>query len=132
MTITDRIAELQEYARLDGERINESSIADCLAFPFIAGMSGPFLLMEEGGNMRTIWRNDTMTFGIDFYGEGRARLVVFFLNRNRKKKSETLHFDLTGLPSELTPESFLTFVRENEYEESEEVAQAELDRHAVL
>ena len=82
--------------------------------------------------MRTIWRNDKYTFGIDFYGEGRARLVVFFLNRNRKKKSETLYFDLTDLPSGLTPESFLTFVRENEYEESEEVAQAELDRHAVL
>jgi hypothetical protein len=121
MTVTQRVAELQEYARLDGERCNEGSISDCLAFPSeITGMSGPFLLMEEGGNMRAIWRSDSYTFGIDFYGEERARLVVFFLNSSRKKKSETRYFDLAGLPSSLTPESFLDFTKEHVYEQTDE------------
>jgi hypothetical protein len=131
ITITERLAELQEYARIDGERCNEGSIADFLAFPpEIPGMAGPFLLMEEGGNIRALWWKDTMRFGIDFYGEGRARLVVLF--QSRRKKSETHYFDLTGLPNSLTPESFLAFVRNNEYEEPEEVAAPELDRHAGL
>jgi hypothetical protein len=108
-SITKRIAELKEYAHLDGERCNESSIADCLAFPEeIAGMDGPYLF-EDGGNMRTLWRGDQQRFGINFYGEGKARLIILF--PNLRKKSETFYFDLTGLPSRLTPESFLAFVK---------------------
>ena len=131
MTIAERIAELQEYARLDGERCNENSIADFLAFPVeITGMEGPYLLgLMEGGNIRALWRNDRWRFGIDFYGEKRARLVVFFL-RGRKKHSETLYFDLEGLPNELTPESFLAFVKDHVYEEANE-SQPETSQHAI-
>lgn len=118
MTITERIAELREYAREDGERCNESSIADFLAFPSrIAGMEGPYLFMDSG-NMRALFRNAKQRFGIDFYGEGKARLVVFF--SDHKKKSEVHWFSLAGVPAELTEESFLAFVKEHLFEATEE------------
>src|ERR1700756_5316319 len=108
MTITERIAELREYARQDGERCSESSIADLLAFPSrIAGMDGPYVFMDSG-NLPALFRNDKQRFGLDFYGEGKARLIVFFSDRQRK--SETSYFYLTGLSTELNEESFLTFV----------------------
>ena len=133
MTIADRIAELREYARADGERCNDNSIADFLAFPVgITGMAGPYFLTEEGGNIRALWINDRLRLGVDFYGEGRARLVAIFLYPGRKKKaeSETIYFDLAGLPNELTPESFLAFVKDHVYEEANE-SQPETNQHAI-
>jgi hypothetical protein len=128
MTITERIAELREYARQDGERCNESSIADLLAFPSrIAGMDGPYVFMDSG-NLRALFRNDKRRFGLDFYGEGKARLIVFFSDRQRK--SETSYFYLTGLSTELNEESFLTFVKDHVYEESEE-SQPEANQYAI-
>ena len=112
MTINERIAELREYARQDGEKCNESSIADLLAFPSsIAGMDGPYIFMEENGNVRALWRNAKRRFGIDFYGQGEARLIVFFFEE--KKRSEMSRFILTGMPTEITEESLLTFVSEH-------------------
>jgi hypothetical protein len=127
MTINERIAELREYARQDGERCNESSIADVLAFPRIIGMDGPYLFMDSG-NMRSLWRGTNQRFGIDFYGEGKARLVVFF--SDLKREPEISRFYLAGLPAELSGESFLAFVKDNVYEEPEE-AQPEPEQHAI-
>jgi hypothetical protein len=124
MTISERIAELREYARQDGDRCNESSIADVLAFPpAIAGMDGPYLFLEESGDLRALFRNARWRFGIDFYGRGEARLIVFFLDQNSgqgnpRKRSEISRFNLAGMPPELTEESFLAFVSEHLSEEA--------------
>jgi hypothetical protein len=127
MTIKERIAELREYARQDGDRCNESSIADVLAFPAqIAGMDGPYLFMDESGNMRVLWRNAKRRFGIYFYGRGKARLVVL----NRRNNSEVSYFCLAGIPAEVSEESFLAFVKDNVYQEPEET-QPEPDQHAI-
>jgi hypothetical protein len=121
MTVTERIAELREYAREDGERCNESSIADVLAFPSrIAGMEGPYLFMEEGGNMRMLWRNAKQRFGIDFYGQGKAKLIAF----SALGKAIVSHFYLAGMPAEINEEGFLAFVKDNVYEESKEAQAA--------
>jgi hypothetical protein len=118
MTINERIAELREYARQDGERCNESSIADVLAFPSsIAGMDGPYLFMDSG-NMRSLWRGTNQRFGIDFYGEGKARLIVFF-SGGGSEASYSSYFNLTGLPADLDPEHFLAFVKEHPCETAE-------------
>jgi hypothetical protein len=122
MTTTERIVELQEYARQDGERCNEDSIADFLAFPQeIAGMDGPFLFLEDDGNLRAVWRNSNKRFGIEFLGEGKGRLVY---------KLGTFYgggdFTLAGVPARLSPKSLLAFAKNNGYRESEEVA-----RHAL-
>jgi hypothetical protein len=118
MTIAERIAELREYAREDGDRCNENSIADFLAFPpEIAEMEGPYLFMEEGGNLRALWRNASLRFGIDFYGEGKARLVVLGLYLvNHKSWSEMTYFNLAGIPPELNQENLLAFVKEHRFE----------------
>lgn len=119
MTISERLAELREYARQDGDRCNESSIADVLAFPSaIAGMDGPYLFMEESGDLRTLWRSARFRFGIDFYGRGKARLTILPIYLG--DKSEACHFSLDEMPAELTEESFLAFVREHLYVPVEE------------
>jgi hypothetical protein len=129
MTITERLTELREYAREDGETCNESSIADFLAFPpQIAGMEGPYLFMDESGNMRALWRNAQRRFGIDFYGQGKARLISRFLDEERRP--EMSYFTLVGMPAELNEESFLGFVKEHVYEPLEEIP-VEPDQQAV-
>jgi hypothetical protein len=116
MTITERIAELQEYARQDGDRWNESSIADFLVFPqHIETMEGPFIYLDSG-NIRSIWRNATRRFSVEFLGEERAKLLVPSANQRFKD----LSFNLTGIPNRLTPKSFLAFARKNAYEEDPE------------
>jgi hypothetical protein len=75
MTINQRIAELREYAREDGEECNESSIKDFLAFPSsFVGMEGPYLFLDNG-NLRALWKSAELKFAIEFLGEGKARFV---------------------------------------------------------
>jgi hypothetical protein len=76
MTINERIAELREYAREDGEACNEGSIKDFLAFPScFTGMEGPYLFLLDNGDLRALWKSADRKFAIEFLGEGRARFI---------------------------------------------------------
>src|ERR1700759_111628 len=110
MTTIERIAELQEYARIDGERWNEDSIADFLAFPQeIAGMEGPFIYLEDNGNLRAVWQNLRKRFGIEFLGEKRG--LVLIGPGSSHQRSEVKYFNFADIPNRLTPTSFLAFVK---------------------
>jgi len=118
MTISERIAELREYARQDREECNEGSISDFLAFPVtLLGMEGPYLFLLDNGDLRALWKSVKYRLAVEFLGEGRARLVAW--PTKPAEKATSLLFRVTGFPERLTGEEFLSYVKEHEAEEAE-------------
>lgn len=75
-----RIAQLREYALEDGFDLNEASQNDFRRFvESIPDMRRASLILDENGNLRANWRDDSIgQAGIEFFGDGTTEFVFYY------------------------------------------------------
>ena len=80
----DRIAELRDYAKLEGLAINGESENDCWALlKSEASLRPADLVLLDTGNLRAIWDDDRgQHIGLQFRGQGVIQYVIFGCDTN--------------------------------------------------
>ena len=76
---SDRLSELEEYARADGYSLDIGSKATFAKFlELLSNVRRPRLILMENGNLRAMWRRqEDFQIGLQFLDNNQVQFVIF-------------------------------------------------------